>query len=143
MGSSKHGFKKDDDDDDDGYDDVQNEFSDENGIIMTESIDVEDESLELNSDDTNSDSDDDSDFVLESNEEETNSDIDKESVESLSVGREKKDFEDDILKLVKSCNSLSEQQPPTILADFTVSCVSFSPSNDILAVGSIEGDISL
>lgn len=83
-----------------------------------------------------SDNDSDKDWEPEDVESET------DSIKSLSAGREKTD-EDDLIKIIKKAKHTKRQQPPTLEHDDNISCISFSPSNDIIAVGTIEGDVCL
>lgn len=96
------------------------------------------------SDDTDSDnsanevSDNDSDKDWEPDDVESETD----SIKSLSAGRENTE-EDDLIKIIKKAKSTKKQQPPTLENDDIITSVSFSPSNDVIAVGTIEGDVCL
>lgn len=135
MGSKRSGFLKDDDEAD--SDVLQDEFSEEDEIMFANGIEHED--VERSSDEDFFDSD----FSPESGDENLSCNTDSESVQSLTFGREKTNSENDVLKLLRTSNHTNRLQPPDIMNDGTVTHVSFSPSHDIIAVGTIEGDICL
>lgn len=67
---------------------------------------------------------------------------DTSSVKSLGAGREVTD-EDDLIKKIKKAKNIKKQQPPNIINDEIVTSISFSPADDVIAVGTMEGDICL
>lgn len=141
MGSSKHAFKKDDDEDD--YDGIENELDDEEVVIgvaeiQPENLDTDDS---LSAFDEEGEDTSDEDFEPD-NEEDADSESDSSSIRSLRAGREAND-EDDLIKRIKEAKKVKRQQPPDIMNDDVVTNISFSPADDVIAVGTMEGDICL
>ena len=67
---------------------------------------------------------------------------DTSSVRSLAAGREQTE-EDELIKKIKKAKKVKKQQPPDIMIDEVVTSISFSPAKDVIAVGTMDGDICL
>lgn len=139
------------------YDEEEEEESDELVIeLEMNHVDEEvNETPERNDSDDNdtddsadieSDPDDDSEYEPDNNSDDdwaaSGAESETDSIKSLSAGREKTD-EDDLIKIIKKAKSIKKQQPPDLVNEDNVTSISFSPANDIIAVGTIEGDICL
>ncbi len=143
MGTSTNHFKKQDEDEtvDDEID-----LDEEVGIVTMANVADDGGEVVFISNSDSSDEDDDENYVDAVNDNDNDSDYNPESdtssVKSLLVGRD--DYEeDDLIKIIKKAKHVKRQQPPDILCEDITSDISFSPSSDIIAVGTMEGDVYL
>lgn len=116
----------DDEDDEDEDDDGDEDFTNSD----TDDYSVSDSSVSSSA----------SSSVAEANEEDVPSDT--SSIKSLGTGRELTE-EDDLIRKIKKAKNVKKQQPPNIINDEIVTSISFSPIDDVIAVGTMEGDICL
>lgn len=56
---------------------------------------------------------------------------------------EEEDSEDEVVKAIMKSKELHRSHPPTIHADDDVQDICFHPERDLIALGSISGDVFL
>ncbi|XP_065202910.1 WD repeat-containing protein 55 homolog isoform X2 [Planococcus citri] len=165
MGMEKTSFRREDEDDE--VDDVQNELlDDDDGVAVIEPVvgnnalepepeaEAETSNDDFSDSDADSESDSDSDYSPNNDNDndadadgDANAESETDSVKSLRIGRETRSnaesSSDDILLMLRNGANSKKLQPPDILNDDAVTDISFSPTHDIIAVATAEGDIYL